>query len=225
MSFGGVGAGLGEIRPADGHLHRRGRAEAHHLVDDVGRLEGELHVRQRLGQFSAEFLLELLDADAAFPLQGHPHHGVLRPPHPLKHGVDRVGGGNRAEVAQGHLHVVRSGGLLDDLEGLQGNLLGPVDVRSVRGADAKAELPGVDGREDLRAQPRAQPPDDRHATRRDTRPRDPSGSGRSSPAATRSRAGTDQRRLREANRAGRCGGEARGRSDGEAAGCDSPRCA
>ena len=45
--FGGVGAGLGEIRPVDGHLHRRGRAEAHHLVDDVGRLEGELHARQR----------------------------------------------------------------------------------------------------------------------------------------------------------------------------------
>ena len=99
--------------------------------------------------------------DAAFPLQGHPHHGVLRPPHPLIHGVDRVSWRGSCRGIPGHLHVVRSRGLFDDLQGLQNDLLGPVDVRSVRGADAKPELPGVDGRENLRAQPRAQPPDDR----------------------------------------------------------------
>ena len=169
--LGGVGAGLGEIRPVDGDLHGRGRAETHHLVDDVGRFERKMHARQGLREPAAEFLFELLDVDAASPLQGHPHHGLFRPPHPLKHAVDRVAGADRAEIAQARLHVVRARGVADDRQGLQGNLLGLVDVGSIRGADAKAELAGVDGREDLRAQPRAQPPDDRRRQRQDRRPR------------------------------------------------------
>ncbi len=39
--LGGVGPAVGEVRAADGHLDRRARAEAHDLVDDVGRLEGQ----------------------------------------------------------------------------------------------------------------------------------------------------------------------------------------
>ena len=153
LDFRRIRAGLAEIRAAHGHFHRRGGAETHHLVDDVGRLEGELHVRQRLGQLPAEFFLELLDVDSAFPLQSHPHHGVLRSAHPLIHGIDRIGGGNRAEVSQGHLHVAGSRGRFDDLQGFQDDLLGAVDVRSVRGPHAQPELSGVDGRENLRAQP------------------------------------------------------------------------
>ena len=46
----GVRLVVGQVRPADGDLDRRRRAEAHDLVDDVGRLERELdpaHVLRR----------------------------------------------------------------------------------------------------------------------------------------------------------------------------------
>ena len=49
----GVGAVVGQVRAADGDFDRRRRAEAHHLVDDVGRLEGKLQPLDALGDLSS----------------------------------------------------------------------------------------------------------------------------------------------------------------------------
>src|SRR5439155_22070114 len=69
---------LYQARSLHCHFDRRGRAEAHHLADNVSRLERKLNTRQFLGKALAQMLLELVAAEPCGGLEGYQHHGLMR---------------------------------------------------------------------------------------------------------------------------------------------------
>ena len=104
--FLGEGAVVGEVRPGDGDVDRRRRAEAHHLADDVGRLEREPHVRQLRRKLPAQPLLEPFDVDLRPLLHGDAEDGLLRAAGPLVDGIDRVARRDQPHVADRDRHLV-----------------------------------------------------------------------------------------------------------------------
>ena len=177
MDFVRVGAVVGHLRAADDDLDRRRRAEAHDLVDDVGRLERQPQVvgtrgnargafpfgeplvpdprAQVAGQLLAEAAFQFLDADRA-ALERNPHDSLFRPARPEVDAVDGVAGRHDADVPQRDFDVLRPDLLADEVQGLPRDFLGLLDAGAVRGPQPELELTGVYLGEDLRTQESAQ---------------------------------------------------------------------
>ena len=122
----GVGLVHGQVRAADDQFNGSGRAEAHDLVDHVGRLEREASTGlarsaasgrvtpylfeprhqpgiDLFGQFLAQLVLQIGDADAAVLLEGDPHDALVGAAAPEVDRVDGQRGGGDADV--GHRDV------------------------------------------------------------------------------------------------------------------------
>ena len=156
----GKGPVLHEVGAVDRDLHGGRRAEAHHLADDIGRLEREPHIRQRPRQHAAESLLQILDSRGPPLLQRDPQHHLLGPSRPLEDGVDRIARGNQPDIADGDLHVTCHDLVLDRLQDPKGQLLGLLDPRSRGCAHPDLEPAGVHPGKDLQAEVTAE--DDDH---------------------------------------------------------------
>lgn len=137
---------------AGGDLDRRGRAEAHHLADDVGRFEREPQFGEFAGEQAAQFILGPLRIDPAAMPECDAQNPLFRAPRPLKHPVHRKAGGNGPHITQRQRDVLRSDVLADRVENSQRILLGRVKMRPVGGPKPQPELVDAGTRKNLQPQ-------------------------------------------------------------------------
>lgn len=95
-----------EFRALHGNVNRRGRAETHHLADDVPRFERNLQLRKRLFQCRADMLARRFIALRP-DFQPDAHDGVLWTRCKQINQVDRVAGGLSPDVIAGDADIVR----------------------------------------------------------------------------------------------------------------------
>ena len=89
-----VGVVVGQADALHGDLDRSGRAEAHHLGDDVGGFEGDLASGSSRWSGGADALAEGFAA-RGIGLQGDLHDGLLRTAGKEMDQVDRIAGAAR----------------------------------------------------------------------------------------------------------------------------------
>ena len=148
----------GEALALHGNLDGRLRAETHHALDDVARLEADFHVRQLGAEDGAELFLQRLDAHGP-ALELHLQDAFLRPGVPLVNQVDGIGLRVDADEADGHRDVFGAGLTRDEFEKAEGDGLGLGELRAGRGAESELELAGVHLGEQLGAQARREEPE------------------------------------------------------------------
>ncbi len=117
-----------------------GRAEAQHFVDDVRWLERGTHLGKFQRHFRAQLFLQLGDVDLAPRFERDHEDRFLRPARPLIHSIDRVAGGDRADVTDGDFNFVRADEFVDERERLLRVFPGAIDVRAIGAAQPHAEL-------------------------------------------------------------------------------------
>ena len=143
----------GEALALHGNLNGRGRAEAHHALDDVAGLEADFDLGQLGLEHGAELFLQRLDADGA-ALELHLQDAFLRAGVPLVNQVDGIGLRVDADEADGDGDVVGAGLALDEVKEAQGDGFGGLELGAGRGAEAELELAGVHLWENLGAEAR-----------------------------------------------------------------------
>ena len=157
----GVCAVIREGRSADGDLDRGRRAEAHDAAHDVGRLERKADVRQGDAEIATKVLLGGVEVDLGAGLELDLEGGLIGAAVPRVDEVDGVVGGVDADESERGADVIGAEFRLDEAEGLQGDLLGLVELSTGRRTQAYLELAVVGAREDLAAKLGAEQGDER----------------------------------------------------------------
>ena len=132
----------GELRTLYGDFDRRRRAKAHDLADDVGGLERDRHIGQRLLQLVPELFLEFLRDWRRARLQRHSDHGLVLTAGKEVDGVDRIVRRLHPDEPRRDLDVLRTNQILDDVHRLQFNQLGALEPRAGWRTEAELNLLG-----------------------------------------------------------------------------------
>ena len=205
FDLGSKAAVVAVIRTTDGDFDRRVGPEAHDLVDDVRRLERQAQAMHALldlfrrkafrthlvaqpgaelrGHLLAQVGLETLDVDAAAVFDGDADHRLFRTGHELKDAVERITRRNQPAIARGNGQVVRPPLVADDLQRLEGELLGPSDVCPGSRPQPQLKLPRIDDLRKNRGSDQWPYQNRRRNGQRDRKKREPQRSNRQRPAS------------------------------------------
>ncbi len=130
----------------------RARAVAHDLADEITRLEGKGRAWELGGQHLPESGDQRGKAYASPGPQGDVDDRLMRPAGPQEHEIDRVGRTLRADIAEGHVDISRTGLVAHDRQDPLDLRLGCGDARALRSVHPQANLIGGAGGEDFRAE-------------------------------------------------------------------------
>ena len=92
------------------------RAKAHHLADDVSRLEGDGCLRQSFAKPLTQSFLKLLPTIGRRGLQSHPQHGFMLAAGEQIDRVHRVGGRLHANEGRRDVYILRPYSLFEKVQ-------------------------------------------------------------------------------------------------------------
>src|SRR5437016_7810960 len=152
----GKGAIGTEVRSAHIDFHGRRSAEVHDLRHDVSSFKRKLAARKLVRQELPQPFLEFVHANVGVRLQGHTQYRLMLTASPK---VDRVNGivrRWRANVAQGHTDIARTGRFLNEVEHTKRESFRGFHTCPDGRSEPQQKLTGSDPREDLSSEIRAE---------------------------------------------------------------------